>query len=252
MKNILYLLFLVLTTTVLAQNNFEKANKLYQDAKYQEAVEAYQLLVKNNQESAELYYNIANCYFKLNQVAPSIFYYEKALLLNPDDIDIRNNLKFAQKKTIDEIKVIPKVGFAKIIRDFTASYHYNTWAWFTVGFGLLFLIAFWVYYFSSLTRNKRIFFSLMFLFLIGLFISLSAAFFEKKQDQKDQPAIVFAEQTEMRSEPKKSSPSLLLLHEGAKVYVLEKRNNWKKIQLTDGTKGWIDPTAIKELKTVTK
>lgn len=248
MKNILYLFLLVLTTSVLAQNNFEKANKLYQAAQYQEAVEAYQLLVKDNQQSAELYYNMANCYFKLNQVAPSIYYYEKALLLNPNDTDIRNNLKFAQKKTIDEIKVVPKVGFGKLLRDFTASYHYNTWAWITVGFGLLFLVAFWGYYFSSLTVVKRLFFSAMFLFLVCIFISLGAAFFEKQHDLNDQPAVVFAEQTEIHAEPKKNSPSVFVLHEGAKVYVLEKLNNWRKIQLTDGTEGWIDQEAIKTLK----
>jgi SH3-like domain-containing protein len=39
-----------------------------------------------------------------------------------------------------------------------------------------------------------------------------------------------------------------MLHEGTKVFVLETLNNWKKIQLTDGTEGWIDSNAIKELK----
>ena len=248
MKNILYLLLLVLSTTVLGQNNFDKANKLYQEAKYQEALDAYQLLINDNQHSAELYYNMGNCAFKLHQVAPTIYYYEKALVLNPNDLEVRNNLKFAQKKTIDEIKVIPKVGFERILRDFTASYHYNTWAWITVGFGVLFLIAFWGYYFSSLTVSKRVFFAVMFLFLVGLFISLGAGFFEKNHYQNDKPAVVFAEKAEVHPEPKIGSPNVVVLHEGGKVYVLEKLKNWKKIQLTDGTEGWIDQSAIKEVK----
>jgi hypothetical protein len=45
-------------------------------------------------------------------------------VLSPNDKEVLNNLKFAQR-TIDEVKVIPKVGFGK--RDFTGIYHYNTW-----------------------------------------------------------------------------------------------------------------------------
>jgi SH3-like domain-containing protein len=35
-----------------------------------------------------------------------------------------------------------------------------------------------------------------------------------------------------------------MLHEGAKLYVQEKVDNWKKVQLTDGTEGWIESNAI--------
>lgn len=41
--------------------------------------------------------------------------------------------------TIDDIKVIPKVGFHKLISDFTSSYYYDTWAWMAVVFAFLFL-----------------------------------------------------------------------------------------------------------------
>jgi hypothetical protein len=37
---------------------------------------------------------------------------------------VENNLRFAQR-TIDEVSG-SKVGFAKLLRDFTV-YHYNTW-----------------------------------------------------------------------------------------------------------------------------
>ncbi|MBP6755636.1 MAG: BatE protein, partial [Bacteroidia bacterium] len=38
------------------------------------------------------------------------------------------------------------------------------------------------------------------------------------------------------------------LHEGTKVFVLETLGKWKKIQLTDGTEGWIESPAIREVK----
>jgi SH3-like domain-containing protein len=52
----------------------------------------------------------------------------------------------------------------------------------------------------------------------------------------------------VRSEPQKAGSSILLLHEGAKVYVIQSLESWRKIELTDGTEGWIDASAIKEVK----
>ncbi|GIZ07808.1 tetratricopeptide repeat protein [Flavobacterium sp. UMI-01] len=248
MKNIFYIIVLVITQITLAQGNFEKGNDLYQKGKYKEAIAAYESILQNKQQSAEVYFNLGNCYYKLNQVAPAIYNYEKALVLHPENEDVLNNLKFAQKKTIDEIKEVPKVGFAKLLRDFTGIYHYNTWAWMAVVFATVFLLCFLGYYFSQITLTKRAYFYGMFFFLLAVLVSVSAALFEKSHFENEKPAIVFAAIAEVYSEPQKASTTAMVLHEGTKVYVMETVSNWKKIQLTDGTEGWIESRAIKEVK----
>ncbi len=248
MKNIVYL-FLLITQVFFAQNSFEKGNAMYQRGNYQEAVLAYEGVIKENkQESAELYFNLANSYYKLNKVAPAIYNYEKALVLKPHDLETLNNLKFAKKLTIDEIKEVPKVGFAKLIQNFTGIFDYNTWAKIAVGIGFLFLLSFIGYYFSQLTLSKRIYFIGMFVLLVVLALSVSAGMSEKNHFDNDRPAIVFSELSEVRSEPQKGGAAIFLLHEGAKVYVTEVLGQWKKIELTDGTEGWIDGSTIKEVK----
>ncbi|KAB1156005.1 tetratricopeptide repeat protein [Flavobacterium luteum] len=247
MKNILYLLPLI-SQIFFAQTSFEKGNALYQKGNYNEAIAAYESVLQSKKQSAELYFNIANCYYKLNKVAPAIYNYEKALVMNPNDTEIQNNLKFAHKLQIDEIKEVPKVGFAKIIRDFTATFHYNTWAWISVSLALLFLLFFIGYYFSQITASKRIFFFGMFVLVFLILISTLSAIFEKSHYENERPAIVFAEVIAVKSEPKLSSSDVFTLHEGTKVYVLETVDDWKKIQLTDGTEGWIIDNAIKEVK----
>lgn len=248
MRTILCIIVLLITQSFFAQSAFEKGNNLYQKGKYHEAIAAYESILKNHQQSSELYFNIGNCYYKLNKVALTIYNYEKALVLCPTNTDAINNLKFAQKKTIDEIKVVPKVGFSRLIHDFTSKYHYNAWAWIAICFSFLFLAAFVGYYFSQMTIYKRLFFFGMFLFLLLLIVSVSSAIFEKNQFLSERPAVVFAEVAEVRGEPQKGSSSVFVLHEGTKVYVIEEASNWRKIQLTDGTEGWIESTAIKEVK----
>ena len=247
MKKIIFIL--LLTTQIFsAQKGFDKGNYLYQKARYEQAISEYESVLAAKQHSAELYFNLGNCYYKLNKVAPAIYNYEKALLLSPDDTEIANNLKFAQKMQIDEIKVIPTVGFSKMVHDFASIFHYNSWAWISVGFSTLFLLCFMGYYFSKLTFTKRIFFFGMFVLLLLLLISFSAAISEKNDFENEKPAIVFAEMVLVKSEPQKASNTVFTIHEGTKVFVKETLDNWRKIQLTDGTEGWIEKTAIKEVK----
>jgi hypothetical protein len=140
------------------------------------------------------------------------------------------------------------VGFAKLIQNFTGIFNYNTWAKISVGIAFVFLLCFIGYYFSQLTLSKRIYFIGMFILLVALFLSVAAGMSEKDHFDNDRPAIVFAEISEVRSEPQKAGSPIFLLHEGAKVYVKETLLNWKKIELTDGTEGWIDSSTIKEVK----
>lgn len=247
MKKILCLLLLIFQVS-LAQTAFEQGNQYYQKENYTAAINRFESIINSGKESAEVYFNLGNCYYKLHQTAPAIYNYEKALLLNPNDAEIKTNLDFAQKMTIDDIKVVPKVGFHKLISDFTSTYHYDTWAWITVGFAFIFLLFFIGYYFSSQTLVKRFFFLGMLVWMLGVSLSAVSGFYEKNRTESERPAIVFAETAPLKSEPKTGSPDATVLHEGTKVYILESIANWKKVALTDETSGWIEDSAIKEIK----
>ena len=62
---------------------------------YEQAIVSYDSIEKLGYISSELYFNLGNCYYKLNKVAPTIYNYEKALLLDPLNEDAKNNLVFA-------------------------------------------------------------------------------------------------------------------------------------------------------------
>jgi tetratricopeptide (TPR) repeat protein len=247
MKKILFILLFV-SQVFWAQTAFEQGNKFYQKENYQAAISCFESIINSGKQSAEVYFNLGNCYYKLHKVAPAIYNYEKALLLRPNDSEIKTNLEFARKMAIDDIKVIPKVGFNKLLADFTSKYYYDTWAWIAVIFSFMFLIFFAGYYFSQKTVLKRVFFFGMFVWLFGIFLSSASGFYEKNRNDNEKPAIVFAETASVKSEPKISATDAFVLHEGTKVYILESIANWKKVELTDETTGWIEESAIKEIK----
>jgi tetratricopeptide (TPR) repeat protein len=247
-KSIYQLIVFLLPIFVFGQASFDKANELYIQENYAEAAKAYEEILTTDQHSVELYFNLANAYYKLNAIAPAIYYYEKALLIEPNNKDVRNNLKFAQNMTIDEIVVISKVGLSEWIQDFTSVYHYNVWAKIAIGFSFLVLLAFIGYYFISRIILKRLFFGLAILFIIGSAITVMIAVFERNQNEKYNPAIVFVESVALTGEPKSDAKTLVIIHEGTKVILLETLDDYYKVKLLNGTEGWLLKNAVKALK----
>ena len=246
MKKLFFILLICQFAT--AQSAFDRANKLYQQSNYSDAIEVYQSILKAKKHSPEIHLNLGNCYYKTNQIAPAIYHFEKALLLDPNHLPAQTNLIYAQKRTIDNFKIEPKAGFSRMIQNLTSIFHYNTWGYIGVGFSVLFFLFFVSYYYLNNSRLKRLFFTLMILSIVSILISIFSGFFEKNNYQNYQPAIVFAEIANVKKLPKSDAPNSFVIHEGAKVYILEKKDNYNNIELTDGRKGWILSTEIKSLK----
>ena len=57
----------------------------------------------------------------------------------------------------------------------------------------------------------------------------------------------FSYETNLKTEPNNKSETLFLLHEGAKVQVIENYNNWIKIRLVNGQTGFIQLIDVKIL-----
>ena len=247
MKNIVYIIIVCIVQFTFAQD-FEQGNALYKKGDYAGAAAQYEGILKQGKESAEVYFNLGNAYYKLNKVAPAVYNFEKSLLLDPGNKDAEINLSFAQKMTIDNIKATPRVGFSKMVYNTTGSYHYNTWAWLAVSFAVFFLLLFLGYYLAGTTLLKRIFFVGMFVVLLGLTVSVIAAVYVKSQKEKENYAIVYPEVITLKAEPREGAQDAFILHEGTKVNVLETVDNWKKVQLADDNVGWIPKEDIREIK----
>jgi len=232
-----------------AQNDqiFEKANTFYNEEAYKEAINTYKSILDKGEESAALYYNLGNANYKLSNIGPSIYYYEKALELAPNDEDIKNNLTFANNATIDAIDVIPEGIISRTINRFTNMFSFDTWAWISVVCIILFVVLFILYYVERMSSKKRIFFLTSWTFIIITFFAVFFAFKQYNFLKKNQYAIIFAQETTVKSEPNLRSEVVFELHEGTKVKVTETVNEWKKIMLTDGKIGWVPATDLKEL-----
>ena len=250
MKKILTILFLLLSLTAPAQNEalFESATKAYNGGEYQTAIDNYLEILDNGQHSSALYYNLGNAYYKMNQIAPSIYYFEKALLLKPNDSEIENNLAYAQNMTLDAIDKMPKTGLSKIYESLIGAFSFDQWSYIAIVFGFLFVLCYIAFYYFRYASRKRISFILSMVSLLLSIVAIVFAYLQYSDFEANRPAIVFAVESSVKSEPNAASQEAFELHEGTKVNVLNELGQWKKIQIADGTTGWILSEDVKLLK----
>lgn len=86
----------------------KRKDSAYIKEDYTAAIQIYEALLKNG-EAAEVYYNLGNSYYKIGEIAKAVLNYERALLLQPGNSDIRANLEVARAKTIDKVEAIPEI-----------------------------------------------------------------------------------------------------------------------------------------------
>lgn len=249
MRKLTFLLFFLTTLSGAAQSFelFEAANEAYAEGNYEEAIEGYEEILDNGETSTALHYNLGNAYYKLNQIAPSIYHYEKALQLDPGDKDVQNNLTFARNMAIDAIEEARPKGFLRIFESTTSAFSAEGWGWVGIFCMLLFVVFILVYYFSRRTLIKRILFISGMFFLILAISSVLIGVMKLNVQKDNEFAIVFAEEAEVKSEPNLRSSEVLILHEGAKVKITEDFQGWYEIELPNGTQGWINAEDLKLL-----
>ena len=178
---------------------FVAANKSYQQENYMEALELYQKIEKLDLESAALFFNMGNIYYKTNQVAPAIYYYEKALKLAPNDKDVQFNLAFANRMILDNIEPLPKSIWQKFMDGVILSFTYETWAKIAVSLAFVFAILFLMYHFSYSTGKKRIYFITSILSVIFVTTCLFFAYRNKHYVDNNIEAIIFSASAKARS-----------------------------------------------------
>jgi tetratricopeptide (TPR) repeat protein len=230
-----------------ADSLFVQGNELYRQEKYDQALKAYQEIDSLEQESWALFYNMGNIHYKMNRVAPAIYYYEKALKLRPDQQDVLFNLEFANQMVLDNIEPLPRNLGQRFMDAVILKLTYDTWSKIAVGLAFLFALLFLMYHFSYSTGKKRFYFisSIISVVLVTTFVFF--AFRNQLYVKSNIEAIIFAAEAEVMNAPTNTSDIYFELHEGTKVTVLESLDNWKKIQIADGKVGWIDQKHLKEI-----
>lgn len=240
-------LFLSFNLKAEAYASFDQANKLYADGRYEDAIGQYEAVLANDELHTDIYYNLGNAYYKIDNIPAAILNYEKALKLKPDNEDAIFNLAMANKKTVDKIERLPELFIGSTWKNLVTSRTVNGWATYCVGLIFLALIFFVGYLLLQQAFIKKInFYAGIFFFLASLFSWLMASQHQGIIDESSE-AIIFASTITVQSEPNENAEKLFTLHEGTKVNLVEESNDWSKIKLPNGNVGWVQSESLKAI-----
>ena len=238
--------------TEFSSSKLEDATKSEGDSAYirndfASAIQIYESLLRKG-DAADVYYNLGNSYYKVNEIAKAILNYERALLLQPGNGDIRANLEIARGKTVDKVEAVPEVFFVTWTKALINSMSVDSWAVCGVVCFILLIVSLYLFIFSKQIVLKKAGFISGIVFLAVTILANVFANQQKDELTNRNSAIVINPSVTVRSTPSESGTSLFILHEGRKVSIKDNSmKEWKEIRLEDGKVGWVPASAIEAI-----
>ncbi len=220
----------------------------YNDGNFLKAIE---LLEKQKDEykakgleSADLYYNLGNAYFRNRDIAHALLNYERALLLNPGDRDTKHNIEYVSTFVEDKILVADTFFLTTWFNYVQHSFSANTWAVMGIVSFLLLIGSLFLFFFGkSITIKKASFYVGIVLIVLVVFANIFT-YRQKQEIEYRSTAIIMVGSVSIKSSPDINSKELFILHSGTKVKITKEDRRWLEIEISDGNVGWIQRDAL--------
>jgi hypothetical protein len=226
---------------------FLRGNLYYKEGRFKEAISEYTKLVSEGFKNGVLFYNLGNAYFRDGQIAKAILYYERAKRYMPRNEDLQYNLEHVNQLTIDKLKSNQPGRF----RRWFLWYHYylnpdeHTLLASSI-FVVLCLLTMGLIFAKRSTLKK------VFGYLLGISVTcflcvLISLGTKIGEIERSAFGIIMVSKVEAKSGPSEDFETLFFIHKGAKVKVLQSKDNWCKIKLPTGFVGWIRLSTIERI-----
>ena len=216
----------------------------YQSRAYQNAKTSLEKVLENNWESPELYYNLGNVYYRLNDISGAVWAYEMCLHHDPTHEDAKFNLKLVNVNVKDRIAIPEAPIYLKLYMGIKERFTPSEWVKITLGLFVLFLLfvlvrKFWGYiWLLNFSENF-----MLILICITFLFSLHSIWSDSNISQ----GIIYTQSVDVLSEPNTQSIILFQVHDGLKVSITQNSRNWVEIELVDGKSGWISGNQIRAI-----
>lgn len=229
-----------------AHNLFEKANQSYHDGDYSAAIKGYENILSGGMESGELYYNLANAYYKLNKLGNARLNYERALIWMENDEAVLQNLSLLKLRLVDQIEEPPRLFISKWWESLLSTFSLPT-------LGNIVLFLFWTLLISiaiflhyqkrGRIKFKSLFNTVLVIWLFALVIWANKIYLFESEIH----GVILLSTVTVQAEPSDNTTELFVIHEGTKVKINRSSGDWFEIQLIDGKTGWLKNNALEKI-----
>ena len=222
----------------LADGVFIEANKALIAENYSDAIAKYESILNDGYESAELYYNLGNAYYRSKQLGKSIWAYSNALEIAPRNRDVSHNLSIANAQIVDRIEMPKSFVFITLYRLLKSKM--TTYEWILFGSFLIFIKSIYFLFMKFSLISGKIYKMTSIVLVSFIIIAHIFAMDSYIDKQRTNSAVVISNNVNAYSGPFYGSSSILFqINEGIKVDISKQQKDWLEIILIDGKKGWI-------------
>jgi tetratricopeptide (TPR) repeat protein len=220
----------------------QQATEFYKAEQYDSAAEYYRRIEESGVRNSAIYYNLGNCHFRQHRLGQAVLYFEKALVLAPNDPDIIHNLKFARLNIVDRVPE-PQRGFLEsVVRSFHMflPLHVQLWT-LTALFAALCLL------FSAglfVSRNARLWIIYGSGLVLAAMLLLGASAGTKIYHRENVSyAVVLGKTIDAMNAPD-GDKVLFTAHEGTTFRIRKEMDQWVLVSLPNGVSGWVDGSLL--------
>ncbi|MDX1940653.1 MAG: tetratricopeptide repeat protein [Saprospiraceae bacterium] len=237
--SIIVLLGTIAWATTPPSQQLQDANAAYRAGDFAKACAQYDSLIKQGYHSEALYYNLGNSYYRTGKLGKAILFYQRALLLDPNDADTQHNLQVVQSHLQNDIEALSPFFLTKWFNNLSLELSTNTWsilALMSLWLGIVGL-AFWLL--GKVRRIKKNGFIAGVLLILLSFIAFAIAGHRARLENDSQRAVVLQPKASLHSSPDAQSAVIIEIYEGITLDLLDKIGDWYKVSLPNGEEGWL-------------
>ncbi len=223
---------------------WQKGAACYQQMKYDSAAYYFGQIAAIKPRNAEVYYNLGNTYYRLNKIAPAVLNYERAIQINPDYKEAKDNLALTQGRISNHIQATGDIFFMNWWQNTTHPNKASAWAIAAVLTFALIILCLIVKRFVKSGDRLPVQLPGILGFVCICFLVL--AFAAAKRTQIITTAVVMQNDAPLMNNDQKGKP-LALIPEGTTVKIVSEKGTWAEITLPDGRNGWMQQNLIDRL-----
>ncbi len=243
----LLVIFLTLCQTSFGQNltqAFAEANELYENKQYDSAIQLYESILETGRESASIYFNLGNAYFKSGDLGHAVLYYLRAKRLAPADEDLNHNLEFARQFSRVRMEGVALNPVSDFVQTIVQPYRLETLAWAASIVFILLCLVLTVRYGLGFSNGAIRVATILLLVLVLITSGLTT--YKYRTEFLTERAVVINDDSPVRSGPTEKAEIEFQGASGLVVEILSQSGEYYNVLFENKRKGWIhrDNTAL--------
>ncbi len=222
---------------------WESANKLYAGRQYDSARSLYLQLLEQDPGNVNVWYNLGNTAYRLNDIPHAVLYYQKVLRAQPDHTAARQNLILAQSRISGITTNTAPLFFIQWWNNMTAAGTTNTWAGLALVFFALSILALYLGKTGRLKYSGRYLSTAITCFIL----TTGCAFYSYQQLIRYDKSVVIQDHAMLLEAPKTAAKVLGTVPAGSTVSISTKQPGFVKVSLSNGRSGWMDASVLEDI-----